>query len=161
MGPADEVDDAVVVVAVRMPDLASVRWPARPLVGDGEPRPARIRVSYSLLSPAVVEVPLGAAGVARADRVRRLVQRVPRVVFPLFGLLLVAGFGCLALGSGVWWLILTGSAVVVAAFFLTAPVVAVTSKAPRVSGEWLVLPDAHRDVARELVRLNPGRAEIR
>ncbi|GAA2634559.1 hypothetical protein GCM10010436_48760 [Paractinoplanes durhamensis] len=149
-------------VAVRVADVAGLRWPERALVGAGEVRPVVIPVSYSRLSRAVLTVPLGDEGRARADRVRHLRRVVPRMGLPPAMLILGAAWWSLFAGREGWWAFLNSAAVVfVFGYCLIAPLVAVTSRAPRVAGSWLLLPDAHPDVADELVELNPGRAHIR
>ncbi|MEV4637542.1 hypothetical protein AB0J80_09340 [Actinoplanes sp. NPDC049548] len=151
-------------VRISLTDLAAVQWPARPLVGGGEPAPVEVPLPRLAWTRATtVRVPVGTGVAERIATVTRLQKLYEYVVIPVIALLFVLALLFLVLdwsdtvsnGRTV------GGVLGLAAFVLVLlgygpRVVAAVRKAPRVAGGELLLPSAHEDVAREAVALNPS-----
>jgi hypothetical protein len=158
--PQDHVD-----VEINVADLASVRWPDRPLVGDGAPMPVAVPLpTLPLMRVHTVLVPLGAGAAERIATVARLRRFHKTVVIPPGVVLLLAGptFGMLGLFDVVENGRDIGRVFLIAGLLLglvgyVLDLVAALTKTPRVVGRhpYLRLPSAHADVVREAVALNP------
>ncbi|HEY0002738.1 MAG TPA: hypothetical protein VGB74_19955 [Actinoplanes sp.] len=149
-------------IDIGLHDVAGLRWPKEPLVGDGARRTVAVPLPRLPWSTAAIEVPLGAsaaAGVARVTTMRKIFGYgvAPTIValFVLADVLLLWGrFGSLnppgwlfaAFGVAGLLLILSG---------LLPDVVARATGTPYVARGRLRFPAASDVAVRQLAKLNP------
>ncbi|WP_067503827.1 hypothetical protein [Actinoplanes sp. TFC3] len=158
-------NDTRVEVRVRLADLDAVRWPQRPLVGDGaDTTPVAVPLPHlAWTRTATVPVPVGTGVADRVAVVLRLRKLYEYAVLPAILVLLVLAAAMLVLSwpgtvpNGRF----LGGVLGIAAFTLILlgfglQVLAVAARAPRVAGGELLLARAHADVAREAIALNPS-----
>jgi hypothetical protein len=148
-------------VRIRLADLNGIRWPKRPLVGDGERRVVPVLLPGPPWSRASVDVPLGATAARKVERVTTLRTLYGRFVVPLIVLLFVVADVILVLGligtvrSGRPVIgVLGGAGFVLVLVGLLPNAYARLTRSVRTGAGWLHLPDARADAVREVTRLN-------
>jgi hypothetical protein len=151
-----------VAVSIGLHEVSGLRWPKRPLTGDGARETVEVPVPRLPWSSAALPVPLGASAagdIARVTRLRKIFgYGVAPVIILLFVvadvLLLWSRLGDLntprslfaIMGVAGVLLILTG---------LIPDAVARATGTPYVTRSHLRIPAARREVVAQLVKLNP------
>jgi hypothetical protein len=148
-------------VRIKVADLKTVRWPKKPLAGDGDRELTPVLLPGMPWSTAAVDVPLGATAARKVARVRLLRRIYAYVVVPLIVLLFVVADVLLILGAlgtlhvGRQFLgYLGGVGFVLALTGLLPNAVARFTRTPHVAGAHLRIPAARPEVVKDAVRLN-------
>ena len=153
-------------VRIGLHDVAAMRWPKRPLSGDGPREIVPVPLPRLPWATTAIEVPLGESAARGVERVVRLRRIFGYVIAPVAIVLFLVADALLiwslvgdfqpprrlfaVMGTVGLLLILTGK---------IPDAVARRSGTPYVSRNRLHFPAARRDVAAQVVKLNP-KAEI-
>jgi hypothetical protein len=156
------VAQETIEVRIGLHDVRGLRWPKRPLTGDGPTETVAVPIPRLPWSRAAVDVPLGASAARKVEQVTRLRKIFGYGVAPLIAVLFVAADLILIIGATdttpagrrlVGYLGVAG--VLLIALGLVPNVVARRLGAPYVSRGQLRMTAAAPDVVQDAVRLNP------
>jgi hypothetical protein len=152
-------------VRIGLHDVAALRWPKRPVSGDGPREIVPVPLPRLPWARTAIEVPLGASAARGVERVIRLRKIFGYVVAPVVIVLFLVADALLiwslvgdfdpprrlfaVMGAAGVLLILTGK---------IPDAVARANGTPYVSRGVLHLPAARTDAVRQLVKLNPKAA---
>jgi hypothetical protein len=152
---------STVDVRIKLADLATIRWPKRPMAGTGDRVLAAVPLPGAPWSTAATEVPLGADVARRVARVASLRRVYGRVVVPLIIVLFLTADVILILGvlgtltggrQVIGYLGGLGFLLVVAGLLPNA--YARFTRTPHAAAGRLTIPDAHAAAVKDAVRLN-------